>query len=109
ERHRAEWLLQRPGALEAERLGARHVRAKSNRIELTVRNELRNGDGKSHMSRSCLRASASPIDVKHHLTAAGELRTRLRSSGWKIRARKSAPTRCATPHDPRSLRAPFMR
>src|SRR5262249_57325665 len=37
--------------LDAERLGARQLRPKSNRIELTVRNELRNGDGKSHMSR----------------------------------------------------------
>src|SRR5437867_11322498 len=49
ERHRAERLLQRPGALEAERLGPRHVRPEASRIEFTVRNELRDGDRKSHV------------------------------------------------------------
>jgi hypothetical protein len=49
ERHRAERLLQRPGALEAKRLGPRHVPPEASRIELTVRNELRDGDRKSHV------------------------------------------------------------
>src|SRR6266446_10719743 len=55
ERHRAERLLQRPGALEAERLGPRHVPVESSRIELTVRNELRGGDRKLHhdLSPTC--------------------------------------------------------
>src|SRR3989454_1106101 len=46
---RAERLLQRPGALEAERLGPRHVRPEASRIELPVRKELRDGDHKSHV------------------------------------------------------------
>src|SRR5262249_56030517 len=47
--HRAERLLQRPGALEAKRLGPRHVRLEASRIEFAVRNELRDGDRKSHV------------------------------------------------------------
>src|SRR5262249_56678341 len=49
ERHRAERLLERPGALEAERLRPRHVRPEASRIELTIGNELRDGDRKPHV------------------------------------------------------------
>jgi hypothetical protein len=49
ERHHAERLLQRPGALEAKRLGPRHVRPEAGRIEFAVRNELRDGDRKAHV------------------------------------------------------------
>src|SRR5262249_11369465 len=47
--HRAEGLLQRPGAFEAERLGSRHVGPETSGIELSVRKELRDGDRKSHV------------------------------------------------------------
>src|SRR4029453_9511698 len=49
ERHRAQRLLQRPGALETERLGPRHVRPEASRIEFTVRNELWDRDRNSHV------------------------------------------------------------
>ena len=46
--HRAERLLQRPGAVEAKLLGPRQVGAEAGRIERAVSNELRDGDRKSH-------------------------------------------------------------
>src|SRR5262249_52828572 len=62
ERHRAERLLQRPGALEAKRLSPRHVCLEASRIECAVRNELRDGDRKSHV--------LAPISMRPRLTLA---------------------------------------
>ena len=70
ERHDAERLLQRPGALEAERLGARHVGPEASGVELTVGNELRDGDRKSHVLAPVHCGSDRSIDVTRYFAAA---------------------------------------